>query len=99
MRLKRMQQGGDVKALLRELERQRTPQRPAPAPAASTRVSVPAFRTPEQAAMDESLAGMKTFFGEQRQEFDPASGQGIQPFYLADIFGPSGDVKEVTMPA
>lgn len=99
MRLKRMQQGGDVNALLRELERQRTPQRPAPAPAASTRVSVPAFRTPEQAAMDESLAGMKTFFGEQRQEFDPAAGQGVQPFYMADIFGPSGDVKEVTRAA
>ena len=111
MRVKRMQQGGDVEALLRALEKRRAinslnNQQPQPprtdsyvAPADATSVRPSFVVTPEQAAMDQLRSAnmwASDLFSQQPKEFDPAAGQGIEPFYLADIIGPSGDVKDIT---
>jgi len=104
MRLRRRyQEGGRTADLLKMLERQqmnqtvqeRMPQ-PSPAPASSTRVDMqpPIYTSAEEAMLDQSRAGMQTFFGQEYPEFDPTKKQGIESFApIAETLSPVGDIQ------
>ena len=104
---RRYQDGGRTADLLAALERRRVmnqlnsdmqdrmPQ-PAAAPASSTRVAMqpPMYTSAEDAFIDQSRAGMQTFFGQEYPEFDPTKTQGIESFApVAEALSPVGDIK------
>ena len=107
---RRYQEGGRTADLLRMLEQQQVqkemqnrmpapmPMATEPAAAASTGVSMqpPVYSSAEEAMLAQSRAGMKTFFGEEREEFDPTKTQGITPVYPLSELTPAGDVKAIS---
>lgn len=110
MRVRRYQEGGAVNDLLRMLEQQEIqkeaqrrmpppmPMATEPAAASSTGVSMqgPAYTSAADAMLDQSRAGMQTFFGQDYPEFDPAAGQGITPVYPLSELTPAGDVMAIS---
>lgn len=107
MRVRRYQDGGRVNELLRMLEQQEVqkeaqrrmpppmPMATEPAAASSTGVSMqrPVYTSAADAMLDQSRAGMQTFFGQDYQEFDPAAGQGVKMTApVVEALSPVGDV-------
>lgn len=110
MRVRRYQEGGKVNELLRMLEQQEVqkeaqrrmpppmPMATEPAAASSTGVSMqrPVYTSASDAMLDQSRAGMQTFFGEERQAFDPTKTQGITPVYPLSELTPAGDIRAIS---
>ena len=98
MRVKRMQDGGRTSNLLRMLESQQLQPELEYQQPSSTRVDMPRpiYTSPEEANIAESRAGMQTFFGEDRKEFDPTKTQGVKPVYPLAEVTPAGDVKAIS---
>lgn len=99
MRIKRLQDGGRTRELLRMLEKSQGPSSSmsqAMQPS-SLRVSreEPVYTSKDDAMLGQSRAGMQTFFGEERTPFDSAAGQGLQSVSpIAELTG-AGDVKGI----
>lgn len=110
MRVRRYQEGGKVNELLRMLEQQEVqkeaqrrmpppmPMATEPAAASSTGVSMqrPVYTSASDAMLDQSRAGMQTFFGEERQAFDPTKTQGVTPVYPLSELTPAGDIRAIS---
>lgn len=110
MIVRRYQEGGRTADLLRMLEQQQVqkemqnrmpapmPMATEPAAASSTAVSMqrPVYTSAADAMLDQSRAGMQTFFGQDYQEFDPAAGQGITPVYPLSELTPAGDIRAIS---
>ena len=107
MRVRRYQEGGAVNDLLRMLEQQEIqkeaqrrmpppmPMATEPAAASSTGVSMqrPVYTSAADAMLDQSRAGMQTFFGQDYPEFDPAAGQGVKMMApVVEALSPVGDI-------
>jgi len=111
MRVRRYQEGGRTADLLRMLEQQEVqkeaqrrmpssmPMATEPAAASSTAVSMqrPVYTSAADAMLDQSRAGMQTFFGQDYQEFDPAAGQGVRMMApVVEALSPVGDVAAMS---